>query len=99
MRRDESMLLMPRERVQLTRDIIAVEIPSGTPRPLERGLWVTITQSLGGSFTVLTDTGYQARVDGRDADALGKQLETAPAPASPADPALGATLQVRVLEA
>src|SRR4051812_6901069 len=67
------MLLMPRERVQLTRDVTAHEIPSGHERRFERGLWVTITQSLGGSFTILSDSGYQARVAGADADALGKE--------------------------
>jgi probable FeS assembly SUF system protein SufT len=82
------MLLMPRERVQLTRDVTAIEVPSGAARRLERGQWVTITQSLGGSYTILSDSGIMARIDGRDADALGKAAE-AGATASPTEAAAG----------
>ncbi len=62
-----------RERI-LSREIPAVEIPSGAPITLPAGLKVHITQTLGGSFTVMTDTGL-ARISGEHADAIG---ETAP---------------------
>jgi probable FeS assembly SUF system protein SufT len=42
-----------------------ITIPEGTP--------LTLTQSLGGSFTVLTPYGYMARVEGKDADAIGEE--------------------------
>jgi probable FeS assembly SUF system protein SufT len=58
----------------LTRDVEAAEIPSGMPVFLKKGDAVAITQSLGGSYTVLTGTGYMARVDGKDADALGEEV-------------------------
>jgi len=58
----------------LTRDVAAAEIPSGIPITLKTGDAVAITQSLGGSYTVLTGTGYMARVDGKDADALGEEM-------------------------
>lgn len=64
---------------QVTRDIQAVEIPYGGRIRIPKGTFVTITQALGGSFTVMTDRGFLARLDARDADAIG---ETPPAPAS-----------------
>ena len=56
-----------------TRDVEAKEIPSGTPISIPAGSPVTITQSLGGSFTVVTPHGYMARVEGKDADAIGEE--------------------------
>lgn len=64
------------KQIVLTRDIEAAEIPSGMPVALKKGDAVAITQSLGGSYTVLTGTGYMARVDGKDADALGEEVVT-----------------------
>jgi probable FeS assembly SUF system protein SufT len=57
----------------LSRDVAAVQIPSGDKIILAAGRPVVITQTLGGSFTVMTDTGL-ARIDGKDADALGETL-------------------------
>lgn len=57
--------------IKLSRDCDAVMIPSGDKLRLVAGSCVWITQSLGGSFTVMTDRGYMARIRGRDADALG----------------------------
>ncbi len=59
------------EIVSLTRDCPAVLIPAGTPITLPAGQSVTITQSLGGSYTCYVE-GSLVRVDGKDADALGK---------------------------
>lgn len=61
------------EEVTLTRDVEAIQIPFGDKITLHGGALVTITQALGGTFTVSTDYGYLARVDGKDADALGKE--------------------------
>jgi hypothetical protein len=41
------------------------EIPSGTPITLKAEDPVIITQSLGGSYTVMTPVGFLARVDGK----------------------------------
>jgi len=57
----------------LSRDVEAVQIPSGDRITLPAGSKVFITQTLGGSFTVMTDTGL-ARVDGKHGDALGEQV-------------------------
>lgn len=59
------------EMVQLTRDCDALLIPSGTPIRLPAGQQVSITQSLGGSFTCYVD-GSLVRIVGENADALGK---------------------------
>jgi probable FeS assembly SUF system protein SufT len=45
---------------------------------------VTLTQSLGGNYTVIFN-GNMARVDGRDADALGLPIETLEFPQSSDD--------------
>lgn len=58
------------DTIHLTRECDAVLIPSGEKTRLEAGLPVTITQTLGGAYTVVAN-GYLARIDGKDADALG----------------------------
>src|SRR5882762_10154937 len=66
------------ERVELTRECEAVQVPLGSPITLEKGLEVFITQSLGGSFTVQVPAyGGLYRITGKDADALGKSAEEA----------------------
>lgn len=62
------------EIVILNRDVDALLIPSGARIYLQRGTDVTITQSLGGSYTV-NIYGNLARIDGKDADALGKPVQ------------------------
>jgi probable FeS assembly SUF system protein SufT len=58
--------------IQLTRPVEAIEIPYGTRVMLPAGAEVRITQSLGGSYTVLTEDGYMVRIADKDADALGQ---------------------------
>ncbi len=66
------------ERVELTRECEAIQVPLGSPITLEKGLEVFITQSLGGSFTVQVPAyGGLYRIAGKDADALGKSAEDA----------------------
>jgi len=57
----------------LSRDVAAVQIPSGDKIVLTSGSRVVITQTLGGSYTVMTDTGL-ARIDGKNGDALGEAV-------------------------
>ena len=52
------------------REVNAVQIPSGDPFTLPAGTAVIITQTLGGSYTVATQSGL-ARISSDDADALG----------------------------
>lgn len=67
------------EDTTLRRDCKATEIPSGRPVVLTGGTPVTITQTLGGNYTVTTDRGQMVRIEASDADALGKDPSAAPA--------------------
>ncbi len=60
----------------LLRDCDAVRIPSGDPIRLLQGAHVTITQALGGSYTVATSEGL-ARIREADGDALGVEVNRA----------------------
>jgi probable FeS assembly SUF system protein SufT len=64
--------------VEISRDVNATMIPAGTPVVIPKGTEVTITQALGGTYTVM-GPGVMARIGGQDADALGFAVE-APAP-------------------
>ena len=76
-----------REQVSLTRDVEAALVPVGDLITLKAGQLATITQALGGSYTVVVG-GNMFRIDARDGDALGKA--SAPAPATdPAEAPLG----------
>lgn len=63
-----------REVVTLTRDVNIVTIPDGHHGTLDQGQVVTIHQSLGSNYTVVTDYGHMVRISGSDADALGKEV-------------------------
>jgi len=58
------------EEIKLTREVNAVQIPSGDSLTLPTGTAVFITQRLGGTYTVATSQGL-ARISSQDADALG----------------------------
>jgi probable FeS assembly SUF system protein SufT len=58
--------------VILARDVDASVIPVGTKVTLQKGEQAHITQSLGGSYTVVVN-GNMFRIEGNDADALGLQ--------------------------
>lgn len=62
------------ERIELTRDCEAIQVPSGTVVTLEAGTEAFITQSLGGSYTLnVPANGGLFRIAGRNADAIGKE--------------------------
>ena len=60
--------------VTLNRDCDAILIPVGTPITIPEGSAVLITQALGGSYTVNVN-GNLARIDAKNADALGFEVE------------------------
>jgi probable FeS assembly SUF system protein SufT len=64
------------EPVTLTRDCKAITIPYGTETILFKDEKVSITQMLGGSFTLQRENGQLARLDGKDADAIGKEVSS-----------------------
>lgn len=61
---------MEKRMVVTQRDVTARLVPVGTPVTIPKDSFVTLTQSLGGNYTVVHH-GNMARVDGTDADALG----------------------------
>src|SRR5690625_4277674 len=62
-----------REEVEVIRDCPAVTVPYGTPVTIEAGCRAIITQQLGSSFTVIVE-GNMYRIEGVDADAIGKEV-------------------------
>jgi probable FeS assembly SUF system protein SufT len=67
-----------REARTVSRDVEVMAVPYGEKLPLKDGTTVFVTQSLGGSFTAMTDMGYQVRIDGKDADAIGEKPPEGP---------------------
>lgn len=65
------------EVLSLKRDVIAALVPSGQRVELPEGTEARITQALGGSFTVVVQ-GHMFRIEGSDADCLGKEPPTLP---------------------
>src|SRR5260370_949724 len=72
--------------IALTRDVEAAIIPVGSKVTLQKGEQAHITQSLGGSYTVIVN-GNLFRIESKDADALGFEAAAKPpstgAPVSP----------------
>ena len=81
-------MIEEREIIVLRRDCPALMVPSGAQIILHQGTEVMITQALGNNYTVIV-FGNLARIDAKDADALGKQakspLDDLPADASVED--------------
>src|SRR5450631_1978794 len=69
----------------LTRDVEASVVPIGTKVTLQKGETAHITQSLGGSYTVVVN-GNMFRIESKDADALGIEAPVAPAGSATAAP-------------
>jgi probable FeS assembly SUF system protein SufT len=71
------MAVQPNEPVTFQRDCDAALIPSGETGTIPKGAEGMITQALGGSYTVYIQ-GNLFRIDGKDADAIGKEPEPTP---------------------
>jgi len=67
-----------REEVTFSRNADAVMIPSGERVLVPTGAHGTITQSLGGAYTLITDRGLMIRVSGKEVEAIGKTPENVP---------------------
>jgi probable FeS assembly SUF system protein SufT len=61
-----------REEITFSRSTEAIMIPSGEKVLVPQGAHATITQSLGGTYTLITDRGLMVRVSGKDVEAIGK---------------------------
>ena len=88
------------EQKILTRDVEASVVPIGTKVTLQKGETAHITQSLGGSYTVIVN-GNMFRIGEKDADALGIEVKVAPvgsATATPSAPLTQEELEKKVWE-
>jgi len=66
---------LERRLIAIHRDCPARLVPTGDPITIPGNTFVTLTQSLGGTYTVIVN-GNMARIDGEDADALGFEPQT-----------------------
>src|SRR6266571_2144098 len=90
--------MMDNEPVSLNRDVEAAVIPVGTKVTLQKGEQAYVTQSLGGSYTVVVQ-GNMFRIEGRDADALGLEVAAAPVSGSAGSQATPEQLEKQIWEA
>jgi probable FeS assembly SUF system protein SufT len=61
---------MPNQPISLSREVDAIEIPSGEPRLLPKGTGIRVMQFLGNSYTVVCEYGM-FRIDVKNAEAMG----------------------------
>jgi hypothetical protein len=80
----------------LTRDVEASIVPVGTKVTLQKGEQAYVTQSLGGTYTVVVN-GNMFRIESKDGDALGFKSQGPSAPAS-AGPVTQEQLEKQVWE-
>ena len=66
---------MQYEKIITLSDCTALTVPDGIPVTVPEGTEVLITQALGDTFTAYVD-GNLVRIEGKDAEALGKQVTT-----------------------
>ncbi len=89
---------MSSEQKILTRDVEASVVPIGTKVTLQKGETAHITQSLGGTYTVIVN-GNMFRIESKDADALGIEVKpAATATATPSGPLTQEELEKKVWE-
>ncbi|MEI9864235.1 MAG: putative Fe-S cluster assembly protein SufT [Limisphaerales bacterium] len=81
----------------LTRDVEASVVPIGTKVTLQKGEQAHITQSLGGTYTVIVN-GNMFRIESKDGDALGMEVQAAPVTATATGPLTQEELEKKVWE-
>ena len=73
--------------IALSREVQAIKIPEGQVLTLPAQTLVSITQDLGGSYTIVSpDHGGLFRISGADADALGREKAEVAAADGPFEP-------------
>jgi len=88
---------MSSEQIILTRDVEASVVPIGTKVTLQKGETAHITQSLGGTYTVIVN-GNMFRIESKDADALGQEVVVAPVTGTVSGPLTQEELEKKVWE-
>lgn len=81
----------------LTRDVEASVVPVGTKVTLQKGEQAHITQSLGGTYTVIVN-GNMFRIESKDADALSIEVAIAPPAPTSSGPLTQEELEKKVWE-
>jgi probable FeS assembly SUF system protein SufT len=74
---------MSNNAIRLNRDCPAIQIPWGTTILLPAGTEVVVQQSLGGTYTVITQEGQLVRISDQDADAMGLAPAASPPTTAP----------------
>jgi len=88
------------EPIKLTRDCEVVAVPAGHTLTLPQGTDVMVTQSLGGSYTLLVPSyGGLFRLANRDADGIGKETTPAETLVSSGQALTGEALEKEVWQA
>ena len=64
---------MEYDPITFTRECTAIQIPDGLTMLVSEGTEGIVMQVLGGHFTLRLATGYLVRVNGEDAEAIGKE--------------------------
>jgi probable FeS assembly SUF system protein SufT len=94
---ESNMSYQTDEPIKLTRDCQVVAVPAGHTLMLPQGTEVMITQSLGGSYTLLVPSyGGLFRLSNRDSDAIGRENRSAEAGPAPGQPLTGEKLESEV---
>src|SRR5688572_1194952 len=86
---------MNSESKTLSRDVEASVVPVGTKVTLMKGEQAYVTQSLGGTYTVIVN-GNMFRIEAKDADALGLEVQAKPASTTSAGPVSQEQLEKQV---
>jgi probable FeS assembly SUF system protein SufT len=66
------------DEIIFTRDCTAIVVPDGNETFVPKGTVAFVMQTLGGNYTIQMSNGYLIRLSGRDADAIGKDIEAPP---------------------
>ncbi|MCC6621454.1 MAG: putative Fe-S cluster assembly protein SufT [Deltaproteobacteria bacterium] len=66
------------DAIELARELSVIQIPDGTPLVVPAGTRGYVMQLLGGNFTVRLETGHLVRVNGADAEAIGRTPPAGP---------------------
>jgi probable FeS assembly SUF system protein SufT len=83
-----------REEITFSRSAEAIMIPSGERVLVPEGAHATITQSLGGAYTLITDRGLMVRISGTDVEAIGKTPQAVPTAAESQEVTAGSVEQL-----
>ena len=86
---------MNSEPKTLSRDVEASVVPVGTKVTLMKGEQAYVTQSLGGTYTVIVN-GNMFRIEAKDADALGLEVPARPASTTASGPVTPEQLERQV---